>query len=295
MWRCHAAALHHNLAVDPLRWFADFATEKYWHMSDAICQQLQGLTRTWYTAGTYDQLNLGMDVDTEEIARQIQIYVDACGRRGAGEVVVSSSQQHVARQVRVPVWRGAGCVSGDRVGEKSTLREWTVPETTLTRAVIEAVEEKRMPAAGAWSRRNMTSLVAAALGTSSDVAAGLLNSGGLGVALPCVSAKRSRSRVLPEVCDACSHVGRRLSPRDGPIIREMNESVFALDFLETGGVGLSESCEKVGYSTLSTDLASPALHRLHSVITDFLPPSVTESGEAALRRLPASRAIGQDR
>ena len=34
------------------------------------------------------------------------------------------------------------------------------------------------------------------------------------------------------------------------------------------------------------------LHRLHSVISDLRPPSVTESGEAALRKLLASRAIG---
>ena len=37
---------------------------------------------------------------------------------------------------------------------------------------------------------------------------------------------------------------------------------------------------------MSTDLASPALHRLHSVISNFRPPSVTESSEGA------SRAIG---
>ena len=71
-----------------------------------------------------------------------------------------------------------------------------------------------------------------------------------------------------------------------------NESVFALNFLETGGVGLSESCEKVEYSMLSIDLASPVRHRLHPVIFDFRPPSVSESGEEALRRLLGSRAIG---
>ena len=43
---------------------------------------------------------------------------------------------------------------------------------------------------------------------------------------------------------------------------------------------------------LSTGLASPALHRLHSVVSDFRPTSVTESGEAALRRLLASRVNG---
>ena len=43
---------------------------------------------------------------------------------------------------------------------------------------------------------------------------------------------------------------------------------------------------------MSTDLASPALRRLHFVISDFRLPNVTESGEAALRGLLASRAIG---
>ena len=43
---------------------------------------------------------------------------------------------------------------------------------------------------------------------------------------------------------------------------------------------------------MSTNLASPAIHRLRCVISDFSLPSGTESGEAALRRLLASRAIG---
>ena len=64
--------------------------------------------------------------------------------------------------------------------------------------------------------------------------------------------------------------------------------VLALNFLETGGVGLSESCEKVGYSILSADLASPAIHSLHSVMSDSRLPRVYW----ALRRLLASRAIG---
>ena len=76
------------------------------------------------------------------------------------------------------------------------------------------------------------------------------------------------------------------------MIREMNESVFALNFLETGSIGLSESREKVRYSILSTDLASSSALRLHSVISDFRPSSVTESDERALRRLLASRAVG---
>ena len=43
---------------------------------------------------------------------------------------------------------------------------------------------------------------------------------------------------------------------------------------------------------MSSDLASPALHRHRSVISDFRPPSGVESGDASLRRLFASRAIG---
>ena len=61
---------------------------------------------------------------------------------------------------------------------------------------------------------------------------GLMDSGGLGVALPSASAKRSR--LFQEVVDDCSHGGRRLSPCGGAIIKEMNESAFALIFLETG-------------------------------------------------------------
>ena len=48
-----------SLAIDRLRWFDDFAVDKYWRSPDAVRQQLQGLTQTWYTAGPYDQLNMG--------------------------------------------------------------------------------------------------------------------------------------------------------------------------------------------------------------------------------------------
>ena len=140
----------------------------------------------------------------------------------------------------------------------------------------------RGPAAG-----NMTSLLAATMGSSRGVAAGLLVSWGLGAALPCASAKRCR--LLPEVFDGCSYVGRRLSPREKAIIKELlNETAFAFNFLVTGGVvGRSESSEKVEHSILPTGLTSPALHRLHSVTSDFRPPSVTESTacESCHRRL----------
>ena len=59
----------------------------------------------------------------------------------------------------------------------------------------------------------MTSPLAATLGSSGRAAAGLVVSGGLGVALPCASA--NRSRLFLEVFDDCSHVGRRLSSRYG--------------------------------------------------------------------------------
>ena len=60
--------------------------------------------------------------------------------------------------------------------------------------------------------------------------------------------------------------------------------MFALHFLETDGIVGSESCEQVGYSILFTDLATIVLRRLHFVICDFRPPSVTESGEAVARQ-----------
>ena len=90
---------------------------------------------------------------------------------------------------------------------------------------------REVPATGATS-----SPVAAALGPSSGVAAGLVCPGSLGVALPCASAKRSR--LLPEVFDERSLAFRA-------IIREVNETFFAH---LTGGVVGSESRERVGYS-----------------------------------------------
>ena len=142
----------------------------------------------------------------------------------------------------------------------------------LTRAVVEAAGKERKPGSSRhWQK---------------EVSLGR-NAGSLrrrcGGSLPCASAKLSR--LFPEVFDDCSNVGCKLSPRDRAIIKEMNESVFASYLLETGGIGCSESCEKMEYSILSTRLASPAHNRLHSMISDFRPPSDTESGEAALRRL----------
>ena len=58
------------------------------------------------------------------------------------------------------------------------------------------------------------------------------------MALPCASARRSR--LLPAVFDDCSCVGRMLTSRVRAIIRKLNETAFALSFMETGGVGRSE-------------------------------------------------------
>ena len=71
----------------------------------------------------------------------------------------------------------------------------------------------------------------------------------------------------------------------------MRRTVFCSKLFGGGAVDC-ELCEKYGTPHLSADLASPALYCLHSVISDFRPPSVTESGQDALRRLLESRAIG---
>ena len=102
----------------------------------------------------------------------------------------------------------------------------------------------------------MKSLLAATLGLYSDVAASLVGSGEFGVALPCASAERSR--VLPEVFDDSSSVCRRLSPRESATIGEVKKTVLALNFLETGGIIGSESCEK-----WSTPYCPQIWHHLH--------------------------------
>ena len=101
----------------------------------------------------------------------------------------------------------------------------------------------------------MTSLLA--LGTSGGVAAGLTESGSAFVALPCGSARRSR--LFPAVFDDCSCIGRRLSLRERAIIR-VNETVFALNFLETGGIAYFECLCKSDKKMFFTAV----LGRLHS-------------------------------
>ena len=102
--------------------------------------------------------------------------------------------------------------------------------------------------------------LAAALGTSGDVAAGVLYSTGLGVALPYASARRSRFH--SEILDDWSCGGRRLSFRDRATIMEMNESFFALNFLETGGIVILSHAKK--WCTPSCPLT---WHRQHFAVT----------------------------
>ena len=126
------AALHHKLAVDPLRWLADTAMEKHWHsfLRCRIPEQLQGLIQIWNTAGTYGQLNLGGVAAMEEPARQIQCYFDAncdsdnvswadsrfaTGSRRVGDALVPSLGRHVSRQIK-DFFQTAD-VSGGMLGE----------------------------------------------------------------------------------------------------------------------------------------------------------------------------------
>ena len=85
-----------------------------------------------------------------------------------------------------------------------------------------------------------------------------------------LGASANRSRFLPDVLDDCSRAGLKFSPSDRAIVREMNQTACAMNFLETGGVAHSESCAKVERSILSTGLASLVLHRLHCVTSDFI-------------------------
>ena len=59
------------------------------------------------------------------------------------------------------------------------------------------VGKERRSKAGAWSRRWQNDVSAGRNAASGGVAAGLMDSGGVGVALPCASAKHSR--LFPEV------------------------------------------------------------------------------------------------
>ena len=134
----------------------------------------------------------------------------------------------------------------------------------------------------------MMSQLAATLGPSSSVEAlPCADSGEFGVALPCASAKRLR--VLPEVFDDCSSASRRLSLLRTAIIREVNETVFALNFLETGGIVGSESHVKklfTPYCRLTCTSSSPSCDfRLQATKCHWRGGSSETARESCHRRL----------
>ena len=215
----------------------------------------------------------------EELARQIQSYVDAnsdpdnvswadsrfyTGSRRAGDALVPSLRRHVARQIKdfketKPVIDAPVDVSGGMqvvqaatvlsLVAKSRRRERKVLDVAmLIRAAVEVWERKE----SRWRERpatsKMMSLLAATLGPSSGVAAGRTDSGGLLMA----------ARMLV----ACS-------PRDGATIRELNETAVDMNSSRLAVLVVLSHVKKVEYSMLFTDLSSPAFHRLHSVTSDF--------------------------
>ena len=183
------------------------------------------------------------------MAGLIRSFVDACqvldserytdsrlhaGTLQAVDAVISSLRRHAAWQIKEfnDIWPPQGRLLGYR---------WWNAGSTGGDVVAYGGDVWFSGVGGAgrgnadrWQLRGRgveRRLLAATLGPSGNVAAGLMDFGGFGVTLPGASAKRSR--LLPENVD-CSLVGRMLSPRDRAIIRDINESVFALMFLETG-------------------------------------------------------------
>ena len=97
--------------------------------------------------------------------------------------------------------------------------------------------------------------------------------------LPCASAKRSR--ILLEVFDYCSSVGRRLSPCERAIIREVKETVFCSKFLGDRRYWLILSHAKKWFLP-----CCPLIwYHLHFVVSTLLFVTSEHQGEAALRRL----------
>ena len=198
----------------------------------------------------------------EGLARKIRIYVDAHSELGkvsgsdsrfdiasqrTGDALVSSLWRHVSRQIiesgetepaqrpsrggMLKVQAGTMLLTGANVHARGV--------DGIGRGKADKGRARGLPSAEAWSRRQQNDeSTGPNAGFSGGVAVGLRNSGGIDVALFCASAKRSQ--LLPEVFDDCSLVRRWLSPRDRAIIRELNECVFADNFVETDGISCSE-------------------------------------------------------
>ena len=142
---------------------------------------------------------------------------------------------------------------------KSRVQRTVLDVAKLTRVAVEAVGKDRRPVAGASRlRQNDVSR-----GRNAGSLPRRIHSGGLGVTM--LGASAERSRLLSDVFDDCSCVGCRLSPRDRSIIREMNETAFAEHFLETGGIGCSESWEKWGAPSCPQDW-----HHLYFTVSTLL-------------------------
>ena len=149
--------MHHELAVTHSSGLLTMRwKKKHWRSAGAVHQQLQGLIQIWYIYGTNNQLNLGSLAATKELARQVQ---DKDG---------STSNSVVAPRGKVEP-PGAGKAGRRRDG----MERFGGPDVGMN-AVLQA----------------------SMLVPSSGVVADLSVSGGLGVALPCASAKRAR--LLPE-------------------------------------------------------------------------------------------------
>ena len=224
------SALHHELAVDPLRWFDDFEMENTGIRRMPYTSSCKGWS-TSGNAGTYDQSNWGGVAAMEELAKQIQSWW--CLQR--------PWQRELVRFTfwlwNTTSWRRPGAVSSvARCPSNQGFQGNRARSTTLswTRVVVQAAKgpprggkveapgtvrkESRSRERPATSK--MLSLLAATLGPTGGVATGHMDSGGLGVALPCASARLFR--LFPEVFGDCSYICRRLSPRDRAITRELS-------------------------------------------------------------------------
>ena len=81
-----------------------------------------------------------------------------------------------------------------------------------------------------------------------------------------------------------------MTARQRAIIWEMGETAFALNLLETGGIGGIEVCGEGKYSMLSTDLSSSARSYVDAHKQRMLRP-VPEVADVETRLVPAGRPL----
>ena len=92
-------------------------------------------------------------------------------------------------------------------------------------------------------------------------------------------------RGLPRLELSC--LGAVSAPWSRAIIREMNECVFALNFMDGKFSDYTVSIDDLSYSSMPT-----CLWRIYDAVASLVPPADLEKGEAALSRLLAGRATG---